>query len=465
VLNSFLVKTLGARAHYFGLALGRVQTADNAQLRNVRIIQGMLSGLASRVVAVLVSFVSVPLTLRYLGAERYGVWVTISTAMAWITLADFGLANSLTTAVSEAYAKDRRDLAQGYVASVFWSLAVLALILGAIFFSIWHRIPWVRLFNVQTPQGQAEVAPAVAVAFAVFALQFPVSCISKIYSAYQQVTLANAWTSAGSVLGLIGLVFVTHSKLGLVALVMAVPGSALLVGAASAVWVFFVSKPWLLPRIRAITRQSITRLSGMGGMFFAIQISALILFQTDNLIIAHFMGARAVTPYSVTWRLFFYTTIFQTLAGPSYWPAYAEAFARGDKAWVSRHFRANFALSIGTTILLGIPLVLFGQSIIAKWAGHEAVPTVSLLFWMAIWSIINGAMASQSNVLASCGRLKGQMAYSLAAAGVNLVLSIVLVQRIGLTGAILGTIIAYVTCVIVPQWIEVQRAIRSSHPV
>src|SRR5262249_3831955 len=162
------------------------------------------------------------------------------------------------------------------------------------------RVPWIRLFNVHDPQARAEVAPAVAVAFAIFALQFPFSSISRIYGAYQQVAIANAWTAAGSLLGLAALLFVTHSKQGLVSLVMAVSGSALLVSVASAVWVFCWSKPWLLPRITAITRQSITKLSGMGGMFFAIQIAALCLFQTDNLIIAHFLGAKAVTPYSVT---------------------------------------------------------------------------------------------------------------------------------------------------------------------
>ena len=459
MLNSFLVKTFRAKAHYFSLALGRTQTADNAQLRNVRIIQGMFTGLASRAMAMIVSFISVPLTLRYLGGERYGVWVTISTAMAWITLADFGLSNSLTTAVSEAYAKDRRDLAQSYVASVFWSLAALAATLGAVFFLLWHRVPWIRLFNVQAPQARAEVASAVAVAFAIFALQLPLSSISRIYGAYQQVAIANAWTAAGSLLGLAALVLVTHSKQGLVSLVIAVSGSALLVSVASAAWVFCWSKPWLFPRITAVTRHSIARLSGMGGMFFVIQMAALILFQTDNLIIAHFLGARAVTPYSVTWRLFTYTTIFQMLAGPSYWPAYAEAFARGDKAWVSRNFRTSFVLSIGTTIALGLPLVLFGQWIIAKWAGSEAVPAVSLLFWMGVWSLISAAMNSQSIVLASCGRLKRQVAYSLAAAAVNLALSLILVQRIGPTGVILGTITAFITCVIIPQGIEVNRAI------
>jgi hypothetical protein len=50
-------------------------------------------------------------------------------------------------------------------------------------------------------------------------------------------------------------------------------------------------------------------LGHVGGMFFVIQIAMVLIFQTDNLIIAHFAGAAAVTPYSVAYRLFGYTTL------------------------------------------------------------------------------------------------------------------------------------------------------------
>ena len=144
----------------------------------------------------------------------------------------------------------------------------------------------------------------------------------------------------------------------------------------------------------------------LGGMFFLVQVAALILFQTDNLIIAHYLGAAAVTPYSVTWRLFNYTMIFQVLASPSYWPAYTEAFARGDRAWVRRSFRMNFGLTIGSAFLLTLPLMFFGRWIIRVWAGSAAVPSSDLLLCMGIWSLIYGATISQSCVLASAGQIE-----------------------------------------------------------
>jgi O-antigen/teichoic acid export membrane protein len=447
---------------YVRLAFGQSQIVGHAQRRYVRIAQGLFTGLASRGVAVAVSFISVPLTVKYLGAERYGAWVTISAVIAWIAIADLGLSSSLTNAVSEGYAQDRRDLAQGYVAAAFWSLAGVGAILAFVFFSVWHRVPWDRVLNVQTLQARAEATPAIAVAFTIFAFNFPFSLVARIYGAYQEVAVANSWSAAGNVLGLVALVVVTQLKWGLVSLVIAVSGAVLLVNVISAIWMFGWSKPWLRPRPDLVTWPALKRLTGLGGMFFVIQVAALVLFQTDNLIIAHYLGAAAVTPYSVTWRLFTYTMIFQMLAGPSYWPAYAEAFTRGDRDWVRRSFRVNLKITIISSLLLGLPLVVFGRWIIEIWAGSAAVPSSALLVWMGIWSVIYGAMNSQSCLLASSGRIKGQVFYSLVAAAVNLGLSLALVQKFGVVGVIIGTVGAFLICVVVPQSLQVERCIRGS---
>jgi O-antigen/teichoic acid export membrane protein len=453
---------LSSAVHYVRLAFGKAPVVGDAQRRYVQIIRGIFTGLAGKGVAFVVSIISIPLTVKYLGPERYGAWVTISAAMAWIALADFGLNNSLTNAISEGYATDHRKLMQNYVASAFWSLAGVAALLGLIFFSLWRSVPWDRVFNVQTAQARTEVGPAVAIAFVIFVLNFPFSTIAKIYGAHQEVATANAWAAAGNVLGLMALVAVTQFKGGLTSLVIAMSGTVLLVNVISAAWVFGRSKPWLFPRLGRVSWAAIQRLGSVGGMFFVIQIAALVLFQTDNLIIAHYLGAAAVTPYSVTWRLFTYTTLFQILASPSFWPAYAEALSRGDRVWVRRSFRLNFRIALLSTAALALPLVLFGRWLIDKWAGKAAVPSQALLLWMGIWSVIYVAMSTQSCLLASTGRLKAQMVYSMLAAIVNLLLSITLVQRIGLTGVIMGTVGAFLICVVLPQTLQVKSILYGS---
>ena len=115
-------------------------------------------------------------------------------------------------------------------------------------------------------------------------------------------------------------------------------------------------------------------LFGTGWKFLVTSISWMVNLQTDNLIISHFLGPGAVTPYSIAYRLLSYAVIFQSFAVPALWPAYTEAKARNDTVWVRRAFKANLIFSIVSSLPLTIVFVVFGQKIIQLWAGAAAVP-------------------------------------------------------------------------------------------
>jgi O-antigen/teichoic acid export membrane protein len=69
-----------------------------------RMLQAVWTGGTARVLSSTITLFSLPLAVRYLGAERYGVWVTIATTAVWINLLDLGIANTLTNQISRAYA-------------------------------------------------------------------------------------------------------------------------------------------------------------------------------------------------------------------------------------------------------------------------------------------------------------------------------------------------------------------------
>src|SRR5436190_21085 len=144
---------------WLSLTLGRTQTADHGRRRYVRIVQSVLTAVAGRGIALVVGIISVPLTVGYLGTERYGVWVTISTLLAWLNIADLGLGNGLLNMLSKAYADDRPDLAQRYIATAFWMLIALALGLGLVWLGLGHLIDWSTVLRIQSERAQAEVAP------------------------------------------------------------------------------------------------------------------------------------------------------------------------------------------------------------------------------------------------------------------------------------------------------------------
>lgn len=84
-------------------------------------MRGTVTGLIGSGLGLIVGVVSVPLTVRYLGAERYGVWVTTSSFLEFLSFTDFGLAHSLTNALGKAYGEDRRELARSFISSAIFT--------------------------------------------------------------------------------------------------------------------------------------------------------------------------------------------------------------------------------------------------------------------------------------------------------------------------------------------------------
>src|SRR5208283_4384594 len=52
-----------------------------------------LTSVLARVITVSTSLITVRLTIRYLGTERYGLWMTITSVVSFLIFADLGIGN------------------------------------------------------------------------------------------------------------------------------------------------------------------------------------------------------------------------------------------------------------------------------------------------------------------------------------------------------------------------------------
>lgn len=432
------------------LLLGRLAPADEGQGRVVRSLETLFTGLAGRGVGLLITFLSLPLTVNYLGPERFGVWATMTTIMAWLNLADLGFGNSVTNALASALGKADDLQARRTVATGFWLLTLISLVLLPLGCMVWISLDWSTWLGISSDLAQSEAQPALAVVGTISLVAFPFSLVTRILDAHQEGARNSYWMMASNLASLAGLVAGTSLHAGLPVLVAAVWGPQLFVTLCSAGWLFLWHKPHLRPRFALASRAEAAALWAIGGQFFIAQLNGILLFQTDNLIIAHFMDASAVTPYNVTWRLFTYASLVTTLFNSALWPAYADAYARKDGMWIRRTFRRSlWATLVLTTFLAGL-LVVIGEWFIRHWAGPEAVPPFAVIAWMGVWSVISAAMGACASLANATGHLRGQMICGFFAALLNLALSVWLIQTAGLAGVIAATVIAYSVCVIVP---------------
>lgn len=83
--------------------------AGRSDERHRRIALTSATGIGSRVIASVTMLVSLPLTVRYLGEERYGLWMTIGSLVSILGVTDLGLGYGVINRVAEADGRDDRD--------------------------------------------------------------------------------------------------------------------------------------------------------------------------------------------------------------------------------------------------------------------------------------------------------------------------------------------------------------------
>jgi O-antigen/teichoic acid export membrane protein len=261
------------------------------------------SSFIAKALNILISFLSVPLTIHYLGSERYGVWLTISSMLTWMALTDFGLSgNALVNVLAESNGNDDRETARQYASSAFWVLTCISLISGVVAIIGFHWISWRAVFQVSTATSTHELNVACAMTLAIFILSFPLSLQYAIYSAYQEGYLANIWSIATNTLALLALLIVSRFHGGLPHLIFAMAGTRTLVAMANNYYLFR-RYHWLMPYPSAVRWSCVQRLFKLGSKYMVTQLAALGIYQSQPMIITQMLGPASVVIFVVSYKI------------------------------------------------------------------------------------------------------------------------------------------------------------------
>ncbi len=405
--------------------------------------------MSARGVGIATTLITLPLTVRYLGAEQYGLWVTITSVTALLGFANLGLSNGLVNGVSEAHGRNDREALRGYVSSAFYLLLGVMGILAISFAATYRFIPWPRVFNVASSDAAAVAGPAMAVFLALSLVSLPLGVVQSIQAGFQEGFVSSAWQGAGSVISLIGIVVAISLKADLPWLVLAFGVGPVVATLLNGV-VLVRRRPWLVPRLKEATLPAIKRLMRLGLMFFILAIAAAVAYETDNIVIAQLLGPEQVAQYAIPMKLFMMTPLLLSFALAPLWPAYGEALARGDHAWVRRALTRSLAISATLGLTVSAALLVVAAPVIRVWAGSAIEPTTPLLLALAAWAAVNCLAGPIAMYLNGANALGIQAACASVMMVANLALSIALTRAVGVSGPAWGSVISQVLFVLLP---------------
>jgi O-antigen/teichoic acid export membrane protein len=408
--------------------------------RSIKAKKNIIASFGLKAFSVLVSFLLVPLTLNYLNATKYGMWLTISSIIGWFGFFDIGLGNGLRNKLAEAFALKDYKLAKTYVSTTY---AILLLIISGVFLLFLFINPfldWSKLLNTQ-PEMAGELSSVVLVVFTFFALRFVLNLIGIILTSDQLPAVNNSFGPLGNLIALVAIYLITkftHGNLLYVSLIYSAAPVLILIIAS---FYFFNGKyEFIKPDLKSVDFKHFKSLADLGVKFFILQIGVLIVFSTDNMIITQILGPAEVTPYNIAFQYFgIPIMIFTTIMTP-FWSAFTEAFTNKDVNWIRNSITK--LIKIWLLIVVGVIILLaISEYFYLLWVGNTVHIPFLLSAFMGFFAIINTWNNIFAYFINGVGKIKLQMYYGIFAMIVNIPISIFFAKNLemGSAGVILGT--------------------------
>jgi len=351
-------------------------------------------GAYSKVVGVVVSFAIVPLAVGYLGTDGYGLWVAVSSLVAMLSFVDGGAGNALVNMVSHATGKNSEQSIKSIVSSGFFVLLIIAGVGGALFYGLSSYVPWAWVFGLGNDVEKFDLQTVVLIVGLAFFLGMPCAVVGNVERGFQEGNIEAFWNAKGRLLTLAFVYVAIQMDLGLIGVAIAFVSGPLVAAVANSCYYFFIKRSNVSPSFSHVKADEVKGVLGVGGLFFVLQITSAIQMQGDNIIIANMLGPSAVSQYAICMQLFMAVPMFMALLWTPLWPAYREALASGDAAWVRRVFVKSLKLALVVGVPSAVMLVVFGKEIIQLWVGDEVVPSTLLLVGCGMCSLSTCALNS-----------------------------------------------------------------------
>jgi O-antigen/teichoic acid export membrane protein len=434
--------------------------------RNRRAARTSVTSIGAKALTALVSLLSVPLTLPYLGKERFGLWITLASFQTVFTLADFGVGNGVLQLVSDAYGRnDHRKIRQTVLSGLKFQ-AVVALSLVALFLISYRLIPWAGILHVHGTKAQTELRPALVYFFVIFAVRSVTQVIQQAQYAVQAGYIANIWSGIGNLLALIGLVISSVYHAGVPTLCLVVSGLPVCSSLAN-------SCTWLMNsrQFRETVASEcdkwfygLRELISIGFLFFALQLVAQLHAGIDPLIVNELLGPTAVAQFIVVQRPFDLFLIFLLLALQPLWPAYREAVVVGDVIWIRKTFQRTIIMSMSIAACFSLTMTLGGKTIISWWTQHQEIPSGALLDAYSLSLLFSATQPPIAFLLNGLGSVRTQLMIALPGIAVSLILKIMLLPRFGLSLIPISTIAAGMLLLLPAQLFYIKKLLGDVHP-
>lgn len=417
--------------------------------RSVIIKKNIAGSFLLKCISILISLQVVPLTINFVNSTQYGIWLTLSSIIAWLSYFDFGFAHGFRNRFAEAKAKNDIKLARKYVSTTYAVLFLIFFCVLLIVLFVDYFINWSDILKIDIAYNE-ELKIVFAILACFFCMQIVAGVFTTMLIADQKTAYSSCIQTGGQFLAFICIWILTKTVTGsLTVLAFAFSGVPCFLLIVVSIIVFHTKKyKDLKPSLKEIDFSLTKKILGLGGQFFIIMISMLFIFQFINIIISRVEGPVAVTQYNITYKYYNVLNMIAAIILTPFWSAFTEAYVQKDRAWMRRMVK-----KLERLWLLCIPILLLmvicSNIFFKLWIGDTVHIPLSLSICMSLYVLFQTAGNVYMYMINGTSKVRLQMIVYICFALVSIPLISLSCKKYGLEGVLLiPSIIFFIQAVI-----------------
>jgi len=348
--------------------------------------RGVSSSWLALLATVVYSLLSVPIALRYLSVEEFGLFVLLLQVAAYFTLIEIGM-SAATARILVDYKDNPNDGRYGSVILTgFCVFGVQALILVAVGIFVAPLI----VLTIHVPAEFTEIATFLLRWLAVtsaLSLAFRMS-VSVLY-ANKRLDIIHALMGSNMLFGLAVLAAVLSIGGGLAGLVWLFVAQAVFT---IALHLVACHRLGLLPKKGCWGKPSLEKfreLFGFGKDIFLVNVGNQVLEASQLIIVTRTMGLTAAAVWSVSTKLFALVYQLITKIEGTAIVFFAEMMVRGEKDKLSTRFRQIYQLTAAVAVVALAVAVAINGHFVSAWAKPSLAWSAYLSSLLAAFVLLN----------------------------------------------------------------------------
>ena len=412
--------------------------------RSLIVKKNIMQSFVFKVVSIILSLLIVPITIDYISVEQYGIWLTVSSIVAWISYFDLGLGHGLRNRYAECKAQGNKQLARHYISTSYAVFAIIFVALFIIFFMANHFLNWQSFLKI-TQLGNDDLQRLMLILVGFFCLTMIFKVINSLLLGDQRTAFASGISVAEQFISLVvvyvltktakpNIDYLAYASYGIPCIVLLLISIALFSNKGS----FHEYKP----SFKGVDFHLTRRLLGLGVKFFVVQVSLLVIFQFVNIILSRNCGQMAVAQYNLSFKYFNMLHMGEVIILTPFWSAFTDAYTKKDYSWMKSIYSKLNRYAV-LSIPVVIAMVLIAPLFFSLWL-HNSVEIPYLLnICMAVYMVAMVYASLQMYLLNGIGKVNVQLVVYVCFAIIAIPLIHLLSKVFGIYGVLIVLTVVY----------------------